>query len=106
MQQEEENQLENTGDKLRRNEFQLEGNYQQFLRLNARYVNLKLEGDPRSPVGFVLLNGLQPGRNWIWNASLTRQLGRYLQMTLTYEGRQTGEAQTIHVGRAQVTAIF
>ena len=106
LQQEEENQLENTGDKLRRNEFQLEGNYQQFLRLNARYVNLKLEGDPRSPVGFVLLNGLQPGRNWIWNASLTRQLGRYLQMTLTYEGRQTGEAQTVHVGRAQVTAIF
>lgn len=106
LQQQEENELENTGERLLRNEFQLEGNYQQFLRLSARYVRLNLEGDPRSPVGFVLLNGLQPGRNWIWNASLTRQLGRYLQMTLTYEGRQTGEAPTVHVGRAQVTAIF
>ena len=106
LQQEESNQLPESMEQLRRNEFQLEGNYQQNLRLSARYVQLKLDGDPRSPVGFVLLNGLQPGRNWIWNASLTRQLGRYLQMTLTYEGRQTGQAPTVHVGRAQVTAIF
>ena len=106
LQQQEDNQLGENGESLRRNEFQIEGNYQQNFRLSARYVRLNLEGDPRSPVGFVLLNGLQPGRNWIWNASLTRQLGRYLQMTLIYEGRQTGQAPTVHVGRAQVTAIF
>jgi hypothetical protein len=104
--QEEENNLENTGERLQRHELQLEGNYKQWMRASARYVELQLDGDPRSPIGFVLLNGLQPGRNWIWNASLTRQLGRYLQMTLTYEGRQTGQANTVHVGRAQVTAIF
>lgn len=104
--QEEVNQLEDTGQGLQRHEVQLEGNYKQWLRASARYVQLKLGGDPRSPIGFVLLNGLQPGRNWIWNASLTRQLGRYLQMTLSYEGRQTGQAATVHVGRAQVTAIF
>ena len=104
--QEEENKLENTGERLQRHELQLEGNYKQWMRASARYVQLELDGDPRAPIGFVLLNGLQPGRNWIWNASLTRQLGRYLQMTLTYEGRQTGQANTVHVGRAQVTAIF
>lgn len=104
--QEEVNELANTGERLQRNEIQMEGNYQQWLRASARYVQLNLDGDPRSPIGFTLLNGLQPGRNWIWNASLTRQLGRYLQMTLTYEGRQTGQAATVHVGRAQVTAIF
>ncbi|PTM14810.1 MAG: hypothetical protein DA408_01985 [Bacteroidetes bacterium] len=102
----EENKLPETGEGLQRSEFQLEGNYQQWLRLSASYIKVDLAGDPRSPVGFVLLNGLQTGRNWIWNAALTRQLGRYLQMTLTYEGRQTGEAATVHVGRAQITALF
>lgn len=102
----EENTLPGTSEQLLRRELQLEGNYQQWLRLSASMVNIELTGDPRSPVGFVLLNGLQDGQNWIWNASLTRQLGRFLQMTLTYEGRQTGEAATVHVGRAQVTAVF
>ena len=102
----ESNQLPNTSEKLSRNEIQLEGNYQQWLRMSLAYIKIDLEGDPRSPVGFVLLNGLQTGRNWVWNAALTRQLGQYLQMTLTYEGRQTGEAKAVHVGRAQVTALF
>jgi hypothetical protein len=84
----------------------LEGNYQQWLRAGAGLVDIKLEGQANSPVGFALLNGLQPGRNWLWNISATRQLGTLLQLTLSYEGRQTGEAPTVHVGRAQVTAIF
>ncbi|MEM1214567.1 MAG: hypothetical protein AAGJ82_02695 [Bacteroidota bacterium] len=104
--QEERNQLPGTADELQRQELELSGNYKQWLRLSASYVRLDLAGDPRSPVGFVLLNGLQPGQNWLWNASLTRQVGRYLQLTFTYEGRQTGEAQPVHVGRAQVTAVF
>lgn len=98
--------IEGNQEALQRREVSLDANYQRWLRLNVSYIDIDLAGDPHSPVGFVLLNGLQIGRNWLWNTTLTRQLGRYLQMTLSYEGRQTGESQVVHVGRAQVTAIF
>ncbi len=102
----EKNKLPEASESLQRQEISLEGTYQRWLRLSASYIDIQLEGDPRSPVGFVLLNGLQPGRNVLWNASLTRPLGRFLQMTLSYEGRSSGMARTVHLGRAQVTAIF
>lgn len=104
--QEEANQLEGTQERATRQELGGEAAYQRWLRAGLSLVQMELVGDPRSPVGFTLLNGLQVGKNWLWNLTSTRQLGRYLQLTLSYEGRQTGTAKAVHVGRAQVTAIF
>ncbi|MCB0639190.1 MAG: hypothetical protein KDC54_21330, partial [Lewinella sp.] len=104
--QTEENELPDAGEGLSRHEVKVEGNYQRWFRVSVSSVQIDLAGDARSPVGFTLLNGLQPGSNWLWGASVTRQLGRFLQMTITYDGRKTGDAQAVHVGRAQVTAIF
>ncbi len=94
------------GERTDRLEIDLEGNYKNWLTARFRWVDIELEGEARSPVGFALLQGLQPGRNLLWNVGATRQLGQYLQLTLSYEGRQTGEAKTVHVGRAQVQAFF
>ncbi|MEM9258996.1 MAG: hypothetical protein AAGA62_05080, partial [Bacteroidota bacterium] len=103
----EENVLpEGNGERTDRLELQFEGNFKNWLTANFRWVDITLEGDARSPIGFALLQGLQPGRNLLWNVGATRQLGQYLQLTLSYEGRQTGEAPTVHVGRAQVQAFF
>ncbi|MEO0734613.1 MAG: hypothetical protein AAFZ52_17385, partial [Bacteroidota bacterium] len=103
----EENVLpEGMGERTDRLELELEGNFKNWLTGRFRWVDINLEGDARSPVGFALLQGLQPGRNLLWNLGATRQLGQYLQLTLSYEGRQTGEARTVHVGRAQVQAFF
>lgn len=104
---EEQNQLlTGNNEKSQRTEWELTGNFRRWLDLRLRYVKIDLEGDARSPVGFALLNGLQVGQNWLWTVNATRQLGQYLQLTLSYEGRQTGMAPTVHIGRAQVTAIF
>jgi hypothetical protein len=97
---------EGSGENTDRLELQLEANYRRWLTARFRWVEIALEGDARSPVGFALLQGLQPGRNLLWNLGATRQLGQYLQLTLSYEGRQTGTANTVHVGRAQVQAFF
>ncbi|MTB52408.1 hypothetical protein [Lewinella sp. W8] len=97
---------EGEGENTQRLELQLEANYRRWLTARFRWVDIALEGDARSPVGFALLQGLQPGRNLLWNLGATRQLGQYLQLTLSYEGRQTGTASTVHVGRAQVQAFF
>lgn len=70
------------------------------------YVKVDFTGQAGTPVGFAILNGLQPGRNLLWNLNLNRQLSANLQLSLSYEGRKTGEASVVHVGRAQVTAIF
>jgi hypothetical protein len=94
------------GERTDRLELELEGNYKNWLTARFRWIDIALEGDSRSPVGYALLQGLQPGRNLLWNLGATRQLGQYLQLTLSYEGRQTGEAKTAHVGRAQVQAFF
>lgn len=94
------------GERTDRLELDLEGNYKNWLTARFRWVDIAFEGDSRSPVGYALLQGLQPGRNLLWNVGATRQLGQYLQLTLSYEGRQTGEAKTVHVGRAQVQAFF
>ena len=94
------------GEGTERTEVEFEGNFNNWLTARFRWVDIALDGDARSPVGFALLQGLQPGRNLLWNLGATRQLGQYLQLTLSYEGRQTGVAKTVHVGRAQVQAFF
>ena len=94
------------GEKTDRREVSFEGNFKNWLTARFRWVDIALEGDARSPVGYALLQGLQPGRNLLWNLGATRQLGQYLQLTLSYEGRETGTAKTVHVGRAQVQAFF
>ena len=104
----EENTLpEEDGEYTFRRELRLEGNYRNFLNAGFQWIEIDFEnGRSASPVGFALLQGLQPGRNLLWNISFTQQLGSYLQLNLLYDGRQTGEAEVVHVGRAQVTAQF
>ncbi len=76
------------------------------LRLNLSFVNVKYNGDPNTPVGFALLNGLQNGRNYLWTLSIDRRLANNILLNISYEGRRTGSATTVHVGRAQLRATF
>lgn len=76
------------------------------LRTQMTWASVRFDGDPNAPVGFAMLDGLQNGRNVLWGISLDRQLSRSIQINASYEGRQTGIAKTVHVGRAQVRAIF
>lgn len=70
-------------------------------------VELEYDGDPTSPVGYAITEGLQGGSNYLWNVSFTQSLSRNIQMTLSYEGRKTGDtAPVVHVGRAEIRANF
>jgi len=53
-----------------------------------------------------MLNGLQNGRNLLWDVTFDRQLAKNIQINLSYEGRKTGLAKVVHTGRAQVVANF
>ncbi|MBS1935574.1 MAG: hypothetical protein JST96_16350, partial [Bacteroidetes bacterium] len=59
-----------------------------------------------SPVGYVVLNGLLPGKNYLWNLDLTKKLGGNLELNIQYEGRKPGEGRTVHTGRASLRALL
>ena len=76
------------------------------IRSQGSWVQIAFDGVPNSPVGFALLNGLQTGRNLLWNISIDQQIAKNVRLNLSYDGRKTGTNRMIHVGRAQVAAVF
>lgn len=76
------------------------------IRTKVERIDQRFRGDANSPVGFALLEGLRPGQSWIWNLSTDQQLGRSLQLSLRYDGRQLGGGRIVHTGQAQLQAVF
>jgi hypothetical protein len=76
------------------------------LNFSISYVNVTTNVQPNSPIEFDLLEGLKEGRNFIWNTLFTKRLSNNIDLNISYEGRKTGDASTVHIARAQVKATF
>lgn len=103
------NTLINSNERIKTDDFALETAWTKAttqLRTRFAYIKINYVGERNTPVEFALLEGLQSGRNLLWNVSYDQALSRSILLSLSYEGRQTGVVQAIHVGRAQVRATF
>lgn len=101
------------GEESTSNAIQVETKYNvlQNSSINARFtynnIDYKSNQVQENPsVTYIILEGLLPGRNFLWSIDLTRRLFSNVELNLQYEGRKPGETRSIHTGRAAVRALF
>jgi hypothetical protein len=76
--------------------------------LKMTYSKIQFVGDQsyNSTVGFMMLGGLLPGKNYIWSVDFIRKLSGSLELNIQYEGRKSETSNMVNIGRASVRAIF
>lgn len=98
------------GEKAFVNEFGIESRY--FIagkgnvdfKITSHQINFN--GNNNSPLAFDLLNGLSKGKNLTWNINLGIKTKGNVQINVSYNGRQSENTKTIHLGRAEARYIF
>jgi hypothetical protein len=98
------------GEKALANKMEFELRYSKAskntLEAKFTFAQVKFSGENGSTKAYTILEGLQPGSNYIWNASYTRNISQNLELGLIYEGRKTGNARLVNTGSAQLRAVF
>jgi len=77
-----------------------------FTFSNISFVATDPAKTANSPVGYIILDGLVPGKNFLWNLDLTKKLGGNLELNIQYEGRKPGSTRAIHTGRVSLRALL
>ncbi len=75
-----------------------------FAQINL--ISIKYSGDANNSLSYEMLDGLQDGQNITWGAGIQRNLGKNLQLSLSYNGRKSEEVKAIHTGSTQIRAYF
>lgn len=79
------------------------------IRAGFSYVSMAYtQGyQPNAQVDFAILQGLESGKNYLWNLSADYSLSANIQLSLGYDGRKTGTSNKIvHTGTMQLRATF
>ncbi len=70
------------------------------------FNNITYNYPANTTVSYIMLDGLLPGKNFLWSLGLSRRLLNNLELTFQYDGRKAGTSRTVHFGRAGITALF
>jgi len=77
-----------------------------FTYNNISFTSLEVPPNPNSTSSYIILDGLQPGKNYLWNLDVSKRLSKNLEMNIQYEGRKPGSSRVVHIGRASVRALL
>ncbi|MBI1341842.1 MAG: hypothetical protein GC171_02785 [Terrimonas sp.] len=98
------------GEKSVSNSINLETKYNvlQNSSVTAKFTfnNISFNYPTNTTVSYIMLDGLLPGKNYLWNLEFTKRLINNVELNIQYEGRKPGTARTVHVGRATIRALF
>ena len=77
-------------------------------QFNANFTTFfnDFSGNPNSPVGYQMLEGLQEGTNYTWTFLWSKKLNSFLNVNLNYKGRKSLNSKIIHTGTINLKAIF
>lgn len=84
--------------------YAVSGNFSAEVKFAFAQVNYS--GENNSTKSYVLLEGLQPDKNMVWNARFEKYIGNNLQLSLEYDGRKSMTSKAIHSGRMNLRALF
>jgi hypothetical protein len=104
------NKIDYGGEKSTANSLNIEGKYNAVSKnsftAKFTYSNIDFTGTSNTTVSYIMLDGLLPGKNYLWNIEFTKRLNNSFEISFNYEGRKPGETKVINIGRASVRAIF
>ncbi|MGB0429229.1 MAG: hypothetical protein ACPGLV_02060 [Bacteroidia bacterium] len=70
------------------------------------YIMVDFTGEKNSPLGFSMLNGLQPGTNYTWTVITNYQISKQAQIGVNYEGRYSETNKVIQTGSVNARWLF
>ncbi len=77
-----------------------------FVQADCSFVQTNYDGETNSSVAYEMLDGLQNGKNIIWNVSYNQKLSKIFHLSVGYNGRAAEEGSVIHNGSLQLRANF
>jgi len=86
--------------------FAVSNNQKAAITAEVNYFSNKFQGSANSPVGYQMMEGLQPGKNFTWSLLAQKKLTQFLDLNINYFGRKSELNKTIHTGTIQLKAYF
>ncbi len=76
--------------------------------MSGRFVfnTIRFNDKTASPVAYIMLDGLLPGKNLLWNLAFSKRLINNVELDFQYDGRHPARSKTVHTGRASLRALF
>jgi hypothetical protein len=69
-------------------------------------IDFKSQRGAATTVSYIMLDGLLPGKNYLWTIAITKRLINNLEINFQYDGRKPAGAKTVNIGRVTATALF